>query len=245
MSSAATRNATSTFAAITCCSTRLPGAFRENTPRRGKTQCNMARSSPTISAATQSPTAGQAASPSTSAMPRSLPEGSAQHSPNSLAILHSPRCCEITRAGFAVSSSPENRSFQNASKYPSQPKSSKSTRAPSCRKRGNRHRVRENAMRQRDLPERANEKRRAGTIASSTTQLKEWKKGGGATCLRSPRNKIRRHTRPQELRQRSSQAPPKQNCGSTYPLPHSIADPLHFVRAIPSCARTRQSKPVY
>src|SRR5580698_3411299 len=156
MSSAATRNATSTFAAITCCSTRLPGAFRENTPRRGKTQCNMARSSPTISAATQSPTAGQAASPSTSATPRSLPEGSAQHSPNSLAILHSPRCCEITRAGFAVSSSPENRSFQNASKYPSQPKSSKSTRAPSCRKRGNRHRVRENAMRQRDLPERAN-----------------------------------------------------------------------------------------
>src|SRR6202000_2259441 len=53
-------------------------------------------------------------------------------------------------------------------------------------------------------------------------------KVGGATCLRGPKKKTRRHTRPQELRQGSSQAPPTQNCGSTNPLAHSIAWPVAF-----------------
>jgi hypothetical protein len=123
----------STFAAMTCCSRRLPGAWRESTPRRGSTQCRIARSSPTLSAATQSPTAGHVASPSPSAMTRSFPDGSDQHSPNSPATRHSPRCCDTTRAGTALRSSP-NRSFHNASKYPFQPKSFKNTCAPSSRK---------------------------------------------------------------------------------------------------------------
>jgi hypothetical protein len=122
---------------------RFPGAFRENTPRRGNTQCRIARSSPTTSAATQSPTAGQAASPSKSATPRNFPDGSAQHSPRSPAILQSPRCCETTRAGFTLSSRSPNLSVQNASKYPFQPNSSKSTRAPSCRKAASTPRPRE------------------------------------------------------------------------------------------------------
>src|SRR5579871_1688555 len=135
ISSAATKNAVSTFAAITCCSTRLPGALRENTPRRGNTQCNMDRSSPTASAATQSPAAGHSTSRFPSAMLLNFPDGSAQLSPNSPASLHNPRCCETTRAGFAPPQSlSPNRSFHIASKYPFQPKSSKRTRAPSCRK---------------------------------------------------------------------------------------------------------------
>ena len=100
ISSAATRNARSTFAAITCSSTRFPGAFRENTPRRGNTRCRVARSSPTISAATQSPTASGQSSPRFphQQIPRNFPDGSAQHSPQTCQQLSTTHAAAKRRA---------------------------------------------------------------------------------------------------------------------------------------------------
>src|SRR5467141_2267433 len=106
-------NAVSTFAAITCSSTFLPGDLRTNLLRRAKTSWITAVVSiPWTSAATQSPPAGQSA-PSSAAR-RSLPLAEAQHSRKSPATRQNSRCCRTTRAGTVLSRLPR---CQSVSKY--------------------------------------------------------------------------------------------------------------------------------